>query len=322
MTPARSPNASPRHRRGRHVNEFLDGQQPPTQRLGVFTASRHAAPTDETEHMVDMPHAAAALGLDIDELDTLDVFAAASIVRRRALDATDRLYQCRPRLRRVRRATGIAVDNAVVTSRLTDNILAVQIAETRLAAGLDRLESTTGRARAARRARSKFYPYGGRLVVPGATHEHLAQRLELAENTADALHTIARRNLRLLLRQIVQADLFATSLEEHLEHTLDHVAATAAAAAGAAPPPILRLLRTALPAGLRHEWWREICSLFAEATPTERRAARLSLIVTAPRTIWSTWALTRDPTPTRKAAPGRSNTADPPAGSGSDHPNP
>ncbi len=311
MTPARSADPSPRHRTGRHVHEFLDGQRSPRRRLGVFTASRHSAPTDETAHILDLPHAAAVLGLDLDELDTFDVYAAASIIRRRAVDATDRLYQCRPRLRRARRATGIALDNTAMTTSLTDNILAVQIAETRLATTLDRLESTTERARAARRARSKFYPYGGRRVMSGATHEHLAQRLELAENTADALHTIARRTMRLLLRQIAQAELFATALDQDLERALDHAAAAAAAAAGAAPPPVLRLLRTALPAGQRHEWWREICSLFAEATPAERRAARLSLIITAPRTVWTAWALARHQSPTIDVARQPSSSEDP-----------
>jgi hypothetical protein len=264
----------------------------------AWTASaRHAAPTDEPRQVIDAASAAAALGLDLTELDNLDVYAAASIVRRRAHTATHRLYRCRPRLRRARRATGIAqggaLDSAAVIPAVTERVLAVQIAETRLVAALDKLETITNRARAARNARALFYPHGGRLVISSPMHERLAQRQELNENTAAAVHIIARRALHILLRHTAAAEHFATSLEQHIDHVLDQAAAAAAAAIGDAPPPILRLLRAALPARQRHEWWREICSLFAEATPTERRTARMNLLTNAPRIIWTTWAQTR-----------------------------
>ena len=300
MNPTRSPNPQPppRDRAGRHrgrpVHELLARQTAPPPHLGPFNAlPHHAAPAEEHAKVLDPPTAAATLGLDLNELDGLDVFAATSIVRRRARTAIDRLCRCRPRLRRARRATGLALDNPALTATVTDNILAVQIAETRLVGALDKLETTTERARAARRARALFYPNGGRLVISGPMHERLAQRQELADNTAEAIHAIVRRNLRLLLRQLAEAELFITTLDRHIDHALDHAAAAAAAMAGDAPPPMLRLLRAVLPAGHRHEWWREICSLFAEATPTERRAARLSLFLNAPRTIWTTWALAR-----------------------------
>ena len=218
-------------------------------------------------------------------------------MRRRAHIAIHRLYRCRPQLRRARRALGPArdgaLDSAAVIPAVTERVLAVQIAETRLVAALDKLETITNRARAARNARALFYPHGGRLVISPPMHERLAQRQELAENTAAAVHIIARRALHLLLRQTAAAERFATSLEHHIDHVLDQAAAAAAAAVGDAPPAILRLLRAALPARQGHEWWREICSLFAEATPTERRTARLNLLSNAPRIIWTTWAQTR-----------------------------
>ena len=157
-----------------------------------------------------------------------------------------------PRLRRARRATGPALDGALdsaaVIPAVTERVLAVQIAETRLVAALDKLESITNRARAARNARALFYPHGGRLVISPPMHERLAQRQELAENTAAAVQIIARRALHLLLRHTAAAERFATSLEHHIDHVLDQAAAAAAAAIGDAPPAILRLLRAALPA--------------------------------------------------------------------------
>jgi hypothetical protein len=187
----------------------------------------------------------------------------------------------------------MALDSAGVIPAVTERVLAVQIAETRLVAALDKLESITNRARAGRQARALFYPHGGRLVISSPMHERLAQRQELAENTAAAVHIIARRALHILLRQTAAAERFATSLEQHIDYVLDQAAAAAAAAIGDAPPAILRLLRAALPTRQGHEWWREICSLYAEATPTERRTARLNLLTNAPRIIWTTWAQTR-----------------------------
>lgn len=300
MNPMPLPHAAPRHRagrpRGRPVAELLAALPHPRPADAWNTGPRHAAPLVEPAKLPDAPAAAASLGLDITELNGLDVFAAASIVRRRARAATTRLYRARPRLRRARRVTGIALDSSApggtsLTSTVTEHVLALEIAETRLVTGLDKLEATLERARAARRDRSMFYPHGGRLVISGPMHERLAQRLELAENTADALHTIARRNVRLLVRQIAVTELFATSLEQFVEDALDQAAAAAAAALGDAPPPILSLLRATLPAQDRHDWWREICALFAEATPAERRQACRSLLLNAPQTLWTTWTI-------------------------------
>ena len=118
------------------------------------TSGRYAAAPDEPGYLIDAATAAAALGLDLTELDNLDMYAAASIVRRRAHIAIRRLYQCRPRLRRARRATGPAqdgaLDSAAVIPAVTERVLAVQIAETRLVAALDKLETITNRARAQR----------------------------------------------------------------------------------------------------------------------------------------------------------------------------
>ena len=54
----------------------------------------------------------------------------------------------------------------------------------------------------------------------------------------------------------------------------------------------------------------EICALFAEATPTERRQARISLLLNAHRTLWTTWAIwahtRRHPTRPGTATPNRS----------------
>ena len=267
---------TPRHRAGRRearpAIELLAAHSLQPRPSDARAASaHHAAPTDEPGHVVATAAAAAALGLDLTELDNLDVYAAASIVRRRAHTAIHRLYRCRPRLRRARRAIGPAqsgaLDSAAVIPAVTERVLAVQIAETRLVAALDKLETITNRARATRQARALFYPHGGRLVISSPMHERLAQRQELAENTAAAVHIVARRALHILLGHTAAAERFATSLEEHIEHVLDQAAAAAAAAIGEAPPPILRILRAALPARQRHEWWREICSLFAEATP-------------------------------------------------------
>jgi hypothetical protein len=296
------PHRVPRHRagRGQPVSELLaqHALPPLTATAGVnarntaWTVSpRHAAPTDDHDPGLAPPTAAAALGLNLTELNELDVFAAASIVRRRSRTATTRLYRCHPRLRRARRTTGIALDSAALTSQVTEHVLAVQIAETRLVTALDKLETLTDRARATRDARRLFYPHGGRLIISGPMHERLAQRQELLDNTAEAIHTIARRNLRLLLGETAAAERFTDNLERYIDHALDHAAAAAAAAAGDAPPPILALLRAALPAGQRHEWWREICALFAEATPAERGQARISLLLNAHRTLWTTWAI-------------------------------
>jgi hypothetical protein len=310
MNPARTPQpgrtpqprGTPRHQVGRRdarpAIELLAAHSLQPGPSDAWVASgRHAAATDEPGYGLATAAAAAALGLDLTELDDLDVYAAASIVRRRAHIAIHRLYRCRPRLRRARRAIGPAhdgaLDSAAVIPAVTERVLAVQIAETRLVAALDKLESITNRARAARNARALFYPHGGRLVISPPMHERLAQRQELTENTAGAVHIIARRALHILLRQTAAAERFATSLEHHIDHVLDQAAAAAAAAVGDAPPAILRLLRAALPARQGHEWWREICSLFAEATPTERRTARLNLLTNAPRIIWTSWAQTR-----------------------------
>jgi hypothetical protein len=292
--PPSVPHHLPRHRagssRGRPASELLAQHAPhpttpvtDTNAPNAWTvAPRHTAPAEDHN---------AVLGLDLTELNDLDVFASASIVRRRAHTATTRLYRCRPRLRRARRTMGIALDSTALTSEVTEHVLAVQIAETRLITALDKLETLTERARAARDARQLFYPHGGRLIISGPMHERLAQRQEILDNTAEAIHTIARRNLRLLLGETARAERFTDNLERYIDHALDNAAAAAAAAAGDAPPPILQLLRAALPAGQRHEWWRETCALFAEATPTERRQARISLLLNAHRTLWTTWAI-------------------------------
>jgi hypothetical protein len=308
MNPARTPQPqsqfrrTSRHQAGRRdarpAIELLAAHSRHPGPSDAWSASgRHAAAPDEPGHLIDAATAAAALGLDLTELDELDVYAAASIVRRRAHIAIHRLYQCRPRLRRARRATGPAhdgaLDSAAVIPAVTERVLAVQIAETRLVAALDKLDTITNRAHAARNARALFYPHGGRLIISPPMHERLAQHQELNENTATAVQIITRRALHLLLRQTAAAERFATNLEHHIDHVLDQAAAAAAAAIGDAPPAILRLLRAALPTRQGHEWWREICSLFAEATPTERRTARLNLLTNAPRIIWTTWAQTR-----------------------------
>jgi hypothetical protein len=308
------PRRRPRHQTGRRgarpaVDLLAAHSLRPGSSEARTASGRHAVPTEEARHLIDSAAAAAALDLDLTELDNLDVFAAASIVRRRAHTATHRLYRCRPQLRRARRATGITLDggldSAAVIPAVTERVLAVQIAETRLVTALDKLESLTNRARAARNARALFYPHGGRLVISRPMHERLAQRQELADNTAAALQIIARRALHNLLRHTATAERFATSLEQHIDHVLDQAAAVAAAAIGNAPPAILRLLRAALPARRRHEWWRETCSLFAEATPPERRAARLNLLANAPRILcisWTTDAASQSPKPSESPA--------------------
>ena len=203
-----------------------------------------------------------------------------------------------------------ALDSAAVISRVTERVLAVQIAETRLVTALDKLETLTNRARAARNARALFYPHGGRLVISPPMHERLAQRQELADNTAEAIHIIARRALHSCSARPRPPNASppprtATSTTSSTKPPLPP-----------RPPPgthhhrSWRLLRAALPAGQRHEWWREICSLFAEATPTERRQARLSLLLNAHRILWTTWAISahtrRHPTRPGTATPNRS----------------
>ena len=288
-----------KHRAGRQdsvaVDALIPRQRGSSRRAGrLIPGPRHAATPCGEGLVVDQPTIANTLQVNVDRLDALDAYSAASIARRHAHTAIVRTYQVQTKLRLADRIPGRTSDAAHLSRKITRHVAAVQGAETRLAAALDTLERQTTRVLANHRTRSLYYLYGGRLVCSPATHRHLADRLALAENAADAARTIAHRAVRVLLREATEAQLFAATVDRLVDNALDQASTAAAAAEGAAPPTILRLVQAALPAAERHEWWREVCALFAEATPAERRAARLSLLLHAPVTIWTTWAIARN----------------------------
>jgi hypothetical protein len=228
---------------------------------------------------------------DVLALDELDVFAAANIIRRRAHDSISEVYNCRARLRRVRKWLDATGDRAHLVSGITEHVLAVEFAETRLVDALDALESATVRAHAAYSAIARLYPHGGTSIAFPATHRALADRRALAENLADGSRLLARRAVRMLVYETVRAECFASTVHRHVDQVLD--AAVTAAAGDSAPPTVLRVLRRALPPDQRDDWWGEVCALFAEATREERRAARLSFLDTAPLILWTSWVSTR-----------------------------
>ena len=312
MNPARTPQPQPqpqpqfrrtsRHQAGRRdarpAIELLAAHSQQPGPSGAWTASaRHAAPPDEPGHAIDTATAAAALGLDLTELDDLDVYAAASIVRRRAHIAIHRLYRCRPRLRRARRATGPA-----------------QMALSTAPPSFPRSPNASWPSRS---PRPDWSPHWTNSKPSPTAPAPPARPAHCSTPTADDWSSPrrctnawpnAKNSPRTPPQQYTSspaAPCTSCSARPRPPNASPPASNTTSTTFSTKPPlppqppsvthhhPSCASCAPPSPLGSGHEWWREICSLFAEATPTERRTARLNLLTNAPRIIWTTWAQTR-----------------------------
>ena len=231
--------------------------------------------------------------------DDIEVYAAASLARRSAKDTLARLARCRDR---VAIAAGTAswgeagprdlsTGAAAIAGASAYRIRAIQQADKLLGETLDDLDAGKAVVGEAERALHRYHPYGGSLVVTLATRQVALDRLARATTTATTRYHLADGATYTLVKEIVAGERAVRAVDDLVDYLLDHNPDAAA------PPAFLRLVRAALPRTEQLDWWRELCSLFAECTPDERRSQTTSQIVNAPRTVWTSWSTARHAAP-------------------------
>ncbi|MDF3050010.1 MAG: hypothetical protein K0R87_1648 [Pseudonocardia sp.] len=232
--------------------------------------------------------------------DGLEVYAAASLARRSARDTIVRLAQCKDRVATAARAAactavegttveGLSTGAAAVAGAAAYRIRAIEHADATLVDALDNLDASKAALGEADRTLRQYHPHGGTLVVTVPTRRLALGRLEQAIAAATTRHHLADSATYALVKAIVAGERAVRAVDGLVEHVLDQSVADPAAA----PPPFLRLVRAALPRSRRLDWWRELCSLFAECEAAERRAQAASQLLHAPRMIWTSWSADR-----------------------------
>jgi hypothetical protein len=227
--------------------------------------------------------------------DGIEVYAAASLARRSAKDTVSRLAQCKDRVCIASRTAScsttrpedLSTGAAAIAGAAAYRIRAVQQADRMLADALDNLDAAKVAVGEVERALRRYHPYGGTLVVTLATRRLALDRVGRATTTATTLHHLADSATYRLVKEIVAGERAVRAVDNLVDYLLDH------SPAAAAPPPLLRLVRAALPRTQQLDWWRELCSLFAECEPDERRTQATSQFLNAPRTVWTSWSSAR-----------------------------
>jgi hypothetical protein len=210
------------------------------------------------------------------------VFSAASLARRTAHDTLARVAACKGRLRTAARVAGTdLVSHRSATTAIGHRVHVLRQVDKHLAAALDQLERGSTRTARARQGLRRFAAYGGTRVATMPTRRRHLDRLALAIAATAAARALAERATHVLAAE--------TRHGEQLVHAVDALLDRLPAA----PPAILHLIRATLPPAERGDWWRELCSTFAELRPDERRAHATSQLLHAPRTISTSWATTR-----------------------------
>jgi hypothetical protein len=231
--------------------------------------------------------------------DDIEVYAAASLARRSAKDTLARLARCRDRVCIAARTAScgesggadLSTGAAAIAGASAYRTRAIQQADRLLGETLDDLDAAKAVVGEAERVLRRYHPHGGSLVVTLATRRVALDRVARATTTATTRHHLADSATYTLVKEIVAGERAVRAVDALVDYLLDHNPDAAA------PPAFLRLVRTALPRTQQLDWWRELCSLFAECRPDERRAQTTSQILNAPRTVWTSWSTARHTAP-------------------------
>ena len=298
-SPARGRHAAPRV--AADTEASLTAQPTTEPAVATASATRPTVPHRIDRHVEEPPSSTyfdsrvgsrevAALLDDGDDGDDRQTFSAASRARRAARDTLTKVAAIRSRLRTASRLAGVdLVSHDLATNAIAHRIHVLRHVDNQLAAALDRLERGAGRTAHARRVLRQFTTYGGtRVATPPTRRRHL-NRLALAVAATDAARALAQRSTRVLVAETRHGEQLVGAVDALLERL------------PATPPTILRLIRATLPPADRRDWWRELCSTFAECQPDERRAHALSHLLHAPSTIWTSWTTTRSATPSQSS---------------------
>ena len=264
----------PRHRHGRPVAEILLDAAV----VDLARATR-AEPRGHRRRLAERDaRVAARIGTRADPR----VFNAASSAQ---LDANDVVAEIVAMRNRVRTAALIAgrefTGRRNTTAELHNGGAHIQKAQKALTCALDAIDRAVLRVARAEEAVQQFHPHGGTRVASIPTRRVAVADLARALNALDVAHQLAGRTT-------VQLDLAVAEARDSLVR-----AGRLVDRAAGAPPRALRLLRLGMPPSERSEWWRELCSTFAECTPGERTRNARSYLLGAPRTLWTGWTTAR-----------------------------
>jgi hypothetical protein len=231
--------------------------------------------------------------------DGHEVYAAGSLARRSARDTIVRLYACADRVRLAAQTVvpgsagpgEVSTGAEAIAEAAAHRLHAIERAERRLIEALDALDAARVVVGDADRELRRFHPHGGSLVVTFPTRKRALDRLDRATSAASTCYYLADNAVYSLVKEIVAGERAVRAVDHLVGYLLD-----CGSSAATAPPPFLRLVRRALPPSQQLDWWRELCSLFAECEPEERRAQATSHGLNALRTIWTAWTVARNPT--------------------------
>lgn len=231
--------------------------------------------------------------------DDIEVYAAASLARRSAKDTLARLARCRDRVCIAARTAScgeagsavLSTGAAAIAGAAAYRIRAIQQADKLLGEALDELDAGKAAVGEAERALRRYHPHGGSQVATLPTRRLALDRVARATTGAATRHHLADGATFTLVKEIVAGERAVRAVDDLVAHLLDHNPDAAA------PPAFLRLVRAALPRTEQLDWWRELCSLFAECRPDERRSQTASQIFNAPRTVWTSWSTARHAAP-------------------------
>lgn len=228
-------------------------------------------------------------------IDGIEVYVTASRARRSARDTVARLAGCADRVHVAAQTAGPTTETSAGADAIAEavghRLRAVERAERRLVDALEELDAAKVVVGDADRELRRFHPHGGTLVATLPTRKRALNRLDQASSAAGRCYHVADNATYSLVKEIIAGERAARAVDYLVGYLLDH-----GLPAATAPPPFLRLVRAALPASQQLDWWRELCSLFAECRPDERRAQATSQGLNALRTIWTAWLVARSPT--------------------------
>jgi hypothetical protein len=251
--------------------------------------------------------------------DEHEVYAAASLARRSALDTVVRLYACMEGVRLAAQTVvpggaspggQVSAGADAIAEAASHRLWAIERTERRLVEALDALDAAKVVVGAADQELRRFHPHGGTLVVTLPVRQRASDRLRLATSAARTCYYQADNAVYSLVKQIIAGERAVRAVDHLVGYLLD-----CGSYAATAPPPFLRLVRRALPPSQQLDWWRELCSLFAECEPDERRAQATSHGLNALRTIWTAWTVAHNPTAAPRPEQAH-RTAEPPNGPG------
>ena len=297
------PHHDGRRRHGRHSWDALGTHAVP---VGVFTARHLLAPTSEADPAHGIKVSAAQVGLlrcattsgTAAGLDVMEVYAAAGRACQYARETVARLAMSADRMQTAARTIAPQGGGAgspspsqaeAVAEAVNHRLHGIEHAQRKLVDALDALDEAKVTVGDADRALRQFHPYGGTSVATLPTRKRALIRLDQATAAVGSCHHVADNATYSLVKQIIAGQRVIQAVEYLIAYCLDH-----ALPAATAPPPYLRLVRAALPAGQQLDWWRELCSLFAECDPHERQIQATSQGLNALRTIWTAWLVTRN----------------------------